>query len=162
MAETRRKDTRREDPVETVEVPREVVDVPIEPRVTAVLIGHNQVAGLRRAIQALEKSADRDRLEIIVIDNGSRTPPHQRDFAHLHANIRVLSCSTRSPSPVAAINEGLKLARGSLIGVWIDGARMASPGLLRACKEAAALHPRPVIATRQPARQTPSGRGGRR
>ncbi|MBV8978149.1 MAG: glycosyltransferase family 2 protein [Alphaproteobacteria bacterium] len=85
--------------------------------------------------------------EIVVIDNGSRAPARQQDFAHLKANIRVLSCSTRSPSPVAAINEGLSLARGSLIGVWIDGARMASPGLLRACAQAAALHPRPVIAT---------------
>jgi hypothetical protein len=48
---------------------------------------------------------------------------------------------------VQAINEGLARARGDLIGVWIDGARMASPGLLNACLAAADLHPRPVIAT---------------
>jgi hypothetical protein len=48
---------------------------------------------------------------------------------------------------VHAINEGLALARAPLIGVWIDGARMASPGLVNACLAASKLHERPVIAT---------------
>ena len=100
------------------------------PRVSLVVIVYEMARELPRTLLSLSppyQDYDADDYEIIVIDNGSRTPPHQRDFAHLHANIRVLSCSTRSPSPVAAINEGLKLARGLLIGVWIDGARMASP-----------------------------------
>lgn len=120
------------------------------PRVSLVVIVYEMARELPRTLLSLSppyQDYDAEDYEIIVIDNGSRTPPHQQDFTHLQANIRILSCSTRSPSPVAAINEGLELARGSLIGVWIDGARMASPGLLRACTEAAALHARPVIAT---------------
>jgi len=120
------------------------------PRVSLVVIAYEMTRELPRTLLSLSppyQDTDADDYEIVVIDNGSRTPPRQQDFAHLPANIRVLSCSTQSPSPVAAINEGLNLARGSLIGVWIDGARMASPGLLRACTEAAALHPRPVVAT---------------
>jgi len=120
------------------------------PRVSLVVIVYEMARELPRTLLSLSppyQDYDAEDYEIIVIDNGSRTPPHQQDFIHLKANIRLLSCSTQSPSPVAAINEGLRLARGSLIGVWIDGARMASPGLLRACTEAAALHPRPVIAT---------------
>ncbi len=70
MPEVRRKDTRREEPVELVEVPREESNAPIEPRVTAILVGHNQAAAMRRAIAALEKSKDRERLEILVIDCG--------------------------------------------------------------------------------------------
>lgn len=88
-----------------------------------------------------------EQYEIIVVDNGSRDPPREVDFYRLGANLRVLRCADPQPSPVRAINQGLGFASGDLVGVWIDGARMASPGLLRACVGAAALHPRPVIAT---------------
>lgn len=50
-------------------------------------------------------------------------------------------------SPVPAINLGLELARGELVGVCIDGARIASPGLLATALAAARLHPWPVIGT---------------
>ena len=51
------------------------------------------------------------------------------------------------PSPSLAINTGIAAARGALIGVMVDGARMVSPGLLKHALLAARLHPRPVIAT---------------
>jgi glycosyltransferase involved in cell wall biosynthesis len=86
-------------------------------------------------------------LEIIVIDNGSRQPPDATAAAGLDADIRFLRQPNPTPSPVAAINTGLAVARGALVGVWIDGARLASPGLVAACLTAARLHPRPVIAT---------------
>ena len=41
-------------------------------QVSAILVGHNQAAALRRAIEALERSADRERLEILVVDCGSQ------------------------------------------------------------------------------------------
>jgi len=40
-------------------------------QVSAILIGHNQAPALRRAIESLEKSAERERLEILVVDCGS-------------------------------------------------------------------------------------------
>src|SRR5262245_25033283 len=40
-------------------------------RVSAILLAYNQSAQARRAVQALEKSQDRERLEIIVVDCGS-------------------------------------------------------------------------------------------
>jgi hypothetical protein len=50
-------------------------------------------------------------------------------------------------SPVVAINTGLRAARGDIVGVMIDGARIASPGLLQNVLLAARLHHRPVIST---------------
>ena len=50
-------------------------------------------------------------------------------------------------SPVRAVNLGLSIARGDLVGVAIDGARMASPGLIAKAIGAAALHPKPVVGT---------------
>jgi hypothetical protein len=120
------------------------------PSVSLVVIAYEMTRELPRTLLSLSppyQTTDAQDYEIIVVDNGSRTPPRRKDFAHLGANVRIHACTSRSHSPVAAINEGLDLASGSLIGVWIDGARMASPGLIKACAEAAALHPRPVIAT---------------
>jgi N-acetylglucosaminyl-diphospho-decaprenol L-rhamnosyltransferase len=42
------------------------------PRVSAVVVSHNRVELLRRGLQALEKCEGRERLQVIVIDNGSR------------------------------------------------------------------------------------------
>ena len=45
---------------------------PPPPKTTAILIVHNQAAELHRALAALERSQDRQRFEILVIDSGSR------------------------------------------------------------------------------------------
>src|SRR5580692_6459255 len=45
---------------------------PSGPRVSAVLVAYNQAPALRRAIAALERSQDRERLEILVVDCGSQ------------------------------------------------------------------------------------------
>ena len=49
-------------------------------------------------------------------------------------------------SPVTALNRALRSARGRLIALMIDGARMLSPGVLRGATRAAAISPRAVIA----------------
>jgi GT2 family glycosyltransferase len=79
MAETRRRDNKREQPIETIAIPQEPVEEIVEPRVSAILVAHNQAAALRRAIEALEKSLNRDRLEIIVVDCASSDDSPQLD-----------------------------------------------------------------------------------
>ncbi|HEY6341457.1 MAG TPA: glycosyltransferase [Bryobacteraceae bacterium] len=49
------------------------------PRVSAVLVSYNQAEGLRRAIQALERSRDREKLEILVVDCGSQDDSSRLD-----------------------------------------------------------------------------------
>jgi GT2 family glycosyltransferase len=44
---------------------------PIALRVSAILVGYNQEAALRRAIEALERSEKREQLEILVVDCAS-------------------------------------------------------------------------------------------
>lgn len=44
---------------------------PKGPRVSAVLVAYNQAPELRRAIEALEKSAGHERIEIVIVDCGS-------------------------------------------------------------------------------------------
>jgi glycosyltransferase involved in cell wall biosynthesis len=138
------------------------------PEISLVLVCHEMARELPRTLRSLAAPCQRDcprgRTEIIVVDNGSAVPPEAAAFAGLDAEIRVLHHPPGDPSPVAAVNAGLAAARGALIGVWIDGARLASPGLVAACARAARLHPRPVIATLNhqlgPALQYESARHG--
>ena len=55
------------------EVKREAVEEPPPgPRVTVIISSYNQAAALRRCLKALEASDERQLIEIIVMDNGSR------------------------------------------------------------------------------------------
>lgn len=49
------------------------------PRVSAVVVSHNRSALLRRCLESLEASEGRDRLQVIVIDNGSSDGSAQWD-----------------------------------------------------------------------------------
>jgi GT2 family glycosyltransferase len=57
--------------IEPAQKPIRVEPEPQAPRVSAILVGYNQAAEMRRAVEALERSRDRDRLEILVVDCGS-------------------------------------------------------------------------------------------
>ncbi|MEH7830335.1 glycosyltransferase [Gemmobacter sp. JM10B15] len=118
------------------------------PDISVVLVSFEMEQALQRSLMSLSRRCqlglEGRRCEIIVIDNGSArmpqlTPPEGMEF-------RLLRASRPAPSPVGALNEGLALARAPLIGAWIDGARMASPGLLAACL-AAAEDARDVVVT---------------
>lgn len=52
------------------------------PSVTALLVAYNQAAELRRAVEALEGSQDRERLEILVVDCGSQDESPQLDIEY--------------------------------------------------------------------------------
>lgn len=90
---------------------------------------------------------DPDDYEIIVVDNGSDVPFEDNTFTTWGVCIRHLYMTNPNQSPVTAINLGLSIAQGEICGVFIDGARMASPGLLSSALKASYLHPEPVIST---------------
>ena len=120
------------------------------PQVSLIVISYEMERELPRTLLSLSpryQNCAAEDCEIIVIDNNSREKPDSASFTDLNADLKILSCSNPSPSPVKAINEGLARARAPLIGVWIDGARMASPGLVNACVTASRLHERPVVTT---------------
>lgn len=123
------------------------------PAVSLVVIAYDMARELPRTLVSLSRPYQRrppdGGWEIIVIDTGSPEPLDPSAWDGLDAAVVF---HRRAPadhgSPVAAINFGLSIARGAFIGVLIDGARLASPGLLGACARAAALHPRAIVAPR--------------
>src|SRR5271166_3531467 len=85
MPQTLRRDAPKSEPKKgsldpVSELYPETPEEPVGPRVTAVLISYNRAEALRRAIQALERSRDRDRLEILVVDNGSQDESPRLDI----------------------------------------------------------------------------------
>lgn len=121
------------------------------PRLSVVVVAYNMARELPRTLQTLSPAYQRDiaaeDYEVIVVDNGSAHPLSEGECRALCPNARLHVVADAPPSPVAAINEGLAMAQGELVGVCIDGARMASPRLLATALDAAKLHPRPVIGT---------------
>lgn len=117
-----------------------------------VVISYNTPRELPRTLLSLspgyQRGMDRNDYEVIVVDNGSTNPPTAAQYEHLGMDLTVLTTESPSPSPVAAINRGLNASVGSVVGVFIDGARIASPRLLRTALEAVRTSPRAVVGTR--------------
>jgi len=88
---------------------------------------------------------DADDFEVIVVDNGSTNPLEPALLDGFGAHLRVERIDPAPSSPVPAANRGLGLAQGDLVGLLIDGARLASPGLLTGARRATGLADRPVI-----------------
>jgi len=120
-------------------------------KLSVVVISYNMTRELPRTIRTLSPSMQLrmspSEYEIIVVDNGSTARFPEEECRRWHADLIVHHMEDPKPSPSAAINKGIELARGELVGVCIDGARMASPGLLSTAIAASRLHDRPVIGT---------------
>ena len=86
--------------------------------------------------------------EVIVVDNGSKELPDISLYRENGMNIRLLQVQNPNQSPARAINLGLNAALGKNIGVFIDGARMASPGLLQGAQQALRFSDRSIVASR--------------
>ncbi|MEJ0092834.1 MAG: methyltransferase domain-containing protein [Methylocella sp.] len=121
------------------------------PKVSVVVVGYNMARELPRTIRSLSPAMQRDidpqDYEVILVDNGSTQPFDETELRSLMTDLIVHRVQNATVSPVPAINFGLSLARGDLVGVCIDGARMASPGLLANALAASRIHDRPVIGT---------------
>jgi glycosyltransferase involved in cell wall biosynthesis len=121
------------------------------PRLSIVVVAYDMAREVPRTLQTLAASYQRDideaDYEVIVIDNGSPEPLDEALCRRLCPNLQLHVIEDASTSPVPAVNFGLARARGEFVGVWIDGARMASPRLLATALEATALHPDPVVGT---------------
>lgn len=96
---------------------------------------------------AYQRHIDSDDYEVIVVDNGSTPPVDQQLIDGLSGNFRLIRIDQAHPSPAQALNRGLAEARGDIIGVMIDGARVVTPGLLHFARHGARLYDKAVVAT---------------
>jgi len=119
-------------------------------QISIVVVGFDMKRELPRTVLSLlppyQQGLANDDVEIIVVDNGS-SEPVRRDWFPTSAPISIVRVDGGGVSPCMAMNAGARLARAEHIAVFIDGARMASPGLVRAALTASRVHPRSFVAT---------------
>jgi glycosyltransferase involved in cell wall biosynthesis len=119
------------------------------PAISVVVVAYDMARELPRTLRSLSPGHQRglaaDDYEVIVVDNGSPRPVDPALVAGFEGRLRVERIDPAPPSPARAANHGLGLAGGDLVGLIVDGARLASPGLLAGARRAASLAPRPVI-----------------
>ncbi|MEM7498892.1 MAG: glycosyltransferase [Pseudomonadota bacterium] len=115
---------------------------PESPRLSVVVVAYGMARELPRTLETLSARMQRGLgdadYEIIVVDNGSPEPADAAALVSIAPNARVVRLHEAMCSPCGAANAGIALARAERIGVLIDGARMASPGLLQAALDALA------------------------
>ena len=82
------------------------------PRVTALIVSRNCSAQLRACLQALERSANRDRLEVLVVDRGSADGT--ADVAAEFPEVQTLRLP-KDFGRTKATNIGMRTAKGELV-----------------------------------------------
>ena len=118
---------------------------------SVVVVVHNMAREAPRTLASLASDYQRDlaadRYEVIVVDNGSEPPFDPAVLDGLAGNFRLIRIDNATPSPAPAVNVGLKAARGAVIGVMVDGARLVTPGLLHFAFAGVGLYETAVVCT---------------
>lgn len=121
------------------------------PKISVIVVVHNMAREAPRTLYSLSPAYQRniaaEDYEVIVLDNGSDPPLDPAVIESMPGNFRLIRIDPASPSPAHAINCGLAEARGQIIGVMIDGARIVTPGFLHFAYHGAKLYPRAVVVT---------------
>lgn len=122
---------------------------PDAPQLSIVVIFHDMAREAPRTLQSLappyQHGVRAAEYEIIAIDNASTEPLDQARIEAIAPNIRLHRHETASVSPVGALNLGADMARGAHLAFIVDGARMASPGLVAGSLRALGLSPMPFL-----------------
>lgn len=118
---------------------------------TIIVCAYNMARELPRTLFTLapgyQHGTEGIRYEVIVLDNGSTPPLDEASLQSVLPGVRVVRPEHPRVSPASAINEAMRNAKGRLLGLWIDGARLSSPGIVRQAVEAWRADPARAIGT---------------
>lgn len=121
------------------------------PFVSIILVVYDMAREARRTLHSLtseyQQGVESLDYEVIVVDNGSPTPLGEQTVRGFGDRFVYHYIEEALPSPVRAVNEAVERARGSVVGIAIDGARLFSPGVLRRAAAAFQVFSEPVVAT---------------
>lgn len=121
-----------------------------KPKLSIVLVVYNMRREAARTLQSLAVPYQRDvspeSYEVIVVENRSGQTLDSAFVEGFGPGFRYFYRDVESTSPASAANFGASQARGSCLGLLIDGARIASPGLIRYALSGLGLASCPVVA----------------
>jgi len=124
------------------------MDHPSPPVLTVVVVAYGMTRELPRTLHSLspayQRGIDAADYEVVVVDNGSPVPLDDI-VAGAPFDARLIRLDPAPASPARAANVGVDAAQGGLVGVIMDGARLASPGLFATALLGARLADRAVV-----------------
>lgn len=113
------------------------------PRISVIVIIYRmqrQAANTLRSLSLLQqKNVNADDYEVIAVENNSDSMLDESILSELGPNIHYYRRTENGVSPAPAINFALSKARGEIIGLIIDGARMVTPRVLEYALKAHAI-----------------------
>ncbi|HEV3062314.1 MAG TPA: glycosyltransferase [Vicinamibacterales bacterium] len=120
------------------------------PKLSVVVVVYNIAREAPRTLFSLsaayQRHIDSDDYEIVVVDNGSDPPFDPVSVNSLAGHFQIIRIDAAPSSPAHAVNRGLAAARGGVVGVMIDGARIVTPGLLFFALRGAHIYEKAVVA----------------
>ncbi len=124
--------------------------MPATPKVSVILIGYKMASQLENTLASLAADYQRgvceEDYEVIVMENSSSENLPPAVVARLPANFHYSLREETAVTPVYAVNEAFARCRAPVICLMIDGARMASPGIIRTALDAFAITEDAVVA----------------
>lgn len=123
----------------------------IPPRISVIVVVYNMPRQAMNTLYTLSRGYQRDvdhvAYEVLVVENLSKRNLKRRSVEALGREFHYLPRRESGVSPVGALREGIAAARGEIIGLMIDGARMVTPGVLRNVADAFKAFPDALVAT---------------
>ena len=85
---------------------------------------------IRSLLPGYQRGVDGGEYELVVVENASANTLSPVFLRGLPSNVQYHLLAQPEPSPAAAINFGASQARGDILCIMIDGARMVTPGVV--------------------------------
>ena len=115
------------------------------PRLSIVVVVYRMPEQAQKTLQSLalpyQQGVSETDYEVIVVENSSDQLLGKEAAEHQGENIRYFYREETQPTPVPAARFGVEQARAPFLGLMIDGARMATPGLVENVLKASLTHP---------------------
>ncbi len=124
--------------------------MPDRPLISVIVIGYDMPEQLLNTARSLatdyQQGISADEYEVLIVENRSSNNVDEQAILALGDHFRFFRRENTGRTPVPAINFAFGQARGELVGLMIDGARMLSPGVLRQARDLYRQHPKALVA----------------
>ncbi|HPE80775.1 MAG TPA: glycosyltransferase family A protein [Gammaproteobacteria bacterium] len=118
---------------------------------TVVVVFYQMAREAPRTLYSLSRDFQRDldgvEYEVLALDHGSDPALDASLVKGFGRNFSCVRVNSAPRSPVQAVNEAVRAARGKFVAINIDGARILSPGLLSGVVSATRLYPSAFVHT---------------